>query len=314
MAHIKTAQDRASLVERVAAKLAPRVREEEPVTVGEADEVGEAQQRTVQPAGDPPAPLQRRSKQVAVDLRRLRTAGIFTPDSTLNRTTEEFRLIKRAVLLNATERVHAESKNANLIMVTSCKQGEGKTFVAFNLAMSIAAEKDYSVLLVDADPVRSAVLGELGIRADKGLVDILQDSSLDLAEVLIRTDVEGLSVLPAGQPQPLGAELFASERMGRVMEEISQRYSDRIIIFDTPPVLATTEPAALALHIGQIVFVVEAGKTSRNAIKEALNLISVCPNVGFVLNKARFEFGSARFGSYYKSYRKSYYKSYRRGP
>ena len=312
MTHVKTNREPASLVERAVAKLASEARNEGPPAGAQVRRAEEARRDPARPAGDAPAPLPRESKRMAVDLNKLRAAGIFAPDSALNRTTEEFRLIKRAVLLNADERLHEGAHNANLIMVTSCRQGEGKTFVSFNLAMSIAAEKDHAVLLVDADPNRSAVLARLGIRADGGLVDVLHDSSLNLADVLIRTDVESFSILPAGQPHPLNAELFASARMGQFVAEISKRYADRIIIFDTPPVLATTEPTALALHMGQILFVVEAGKTSRSAIKEALNLIGVCPNIGFVLNRARFEFGGARFGSYYKSYRKSYYKTYRR--
>jgi receptor protein-tyrosine kinase len=284
---------------------------------------GRATERPVGPAGLPaggaPDPSRAgasaevpRSRQVAIDLDRLKAKGIASPDGVPTRTTEEFRLIKRAVLLNVANYAESGTKGANLIMVTSSAQGEGKTFVSLNLAMGIAAEQDFTVLLVDSDLSRSSIPEQLGIEVDKGLIDVLEDPSIDLTEVLIRTNVPGLTVLPAGREHAFSTELLASERMGRLVEELSQRYQDRLIIFDAPPVLATSEASALALHMGQILFVVEAERTSQSAIREALNLISVCPRIGFVLNKARFQFGSARFGSYYSRYKKSYYKTYRR--
>ena len=270
-------------------------------------------------AGDGPDPSRAgpsagapRSREVAIDLDGLKARGIAPPDGVPTRTTEEFRLIKRAVLLNVATYAESGTKGSNLIMVTSSDQGEGKTFVSLNLAMGIAAERDFTVLLVDSDLSRSSIPEQLGIDVDKGLIDVLEDPSVDLAEVLIRTNVPGLTVLPAGSEHALSTELLASERMGRLVKELSQRYQDRLIIFDAPPVLATSEASALAMHMGQILFVVEAERTSQSAIREALNLISVCPRIGFVLNKARFQFGSARFGSYYSKYKKSYYKTYRR--
>ena len=174
--------------------------------------------------------------------------------------------------------------------------------------MSIAAERDMNVLLIDADLSQPSILERLGLKAELGLIDVLGDASVDLADVLIRTNIEGLTLLPAGRPHPLSTEILASVRMEQFMAEIAQRYPDRIILLDTPPVLATSEPATLTMHIGQIVFVVEASKTSQAAIKESLGLISICPDIGFVINKTPFQFGTTRFGSYYKTYGKSYYR------
>ena len=187
-------------------------------------------------------------------------------------------------------------------MVTSSRQGEGKSFVAFNLAMSLASETDKTVLLIDADSSRSSVLRMLGIDAENGFLDLLEDENISFADVMIKTDSDHLSIIPAGHPHVLSSELFAGSNAGSLLEEMSQRYRDRIIIVDAPPVLATSEPTALALHVGQIVFVVDAQKTTKGAINEALGLINVCPNIGFVLNKAEFQFGAARFGSYYDYY------------
>lgn len=309
MAQDSTRVERASLIERAIERLtepegapkpsvAPDVEPKEGVAP-EASPVAEA----------PLAAGGRRSRQVSIDLEKLRSAGGFTPNGIFTRITEEFRMIKRSVLLNMAKRRDEGSINSNLVMVTSSRVGEGKTFVAINLAMSLAAERDKSILLIDADLSNPSILQRLGISAERGLIDVLEDASIDLAEVLLRTNVESLTVLPAGHPHPLSTELLASVRMEQFISEIAQRYSDRIIVLDAPPVLATSEPATLAMHVGQIVFVVEAAKTSQMAVKESLSLISICPDIGFVLNKAPFQFGMTRFGSYYKSYSKSYYRS-----
>ena len=241
----------------------------------------------------------RGSRQVMIDFGKLRHEGILTPDRGRSLTTEEFRIIKNTVLRN---RWQENSNLHNLIMVTSAVPGEGKTFTAINLAMSISSEKDLTVLLIDGDLSRPSIVKRLGIDADKGLLDLLEDPSLDVGDVILRTNVESLSVIPAGKPNHMSTELLASTRMKRLVEEISKRYPDRIIVFDAPPVLATTESSILARHADQIVFVVEAEGTRRSAVKSALDLISTCPNIGMVLNKARPQFGATQFGSYYGGY------------
>jgi receptor protein-tyrosine kinase len=135
--------------------------------------------------------------------------------------------------------------------------------------------------------------------AERGLSNMLTDASLDLSDVMIRTSLPNLSILPPGPADPLTTELLASDRMGRLIEDIAARYSDRVIIFDSPPVLASSEPAVLATHVGQILFVVEADETGESAIREALDLISSCKNIGLVLNKTQSRIGSELFGSYY---------------
>ncbi len=309
MAQDSTRVERSSLIERAIERLTePEGAPRRSVTPDVEPKEGVAA-KAPPVAEAPPASGARRSKQVSIDLEKLRSAGGFTPNGIFTRTTEEFRMIKRSILLNTAKRRDEGSINSNLVMVTSSREGEGKTFVAINLAMSLAAERDKSILLIDADLSNPSILQRLGIRAERGLIDVLEDASVDLADVLLRTNVESLTVLPAGHPHPLSTELLASVRMDEFISEIAQRYPDRIIVLDTPPVLATSEPATLAMHVGQIVFVVEAAKTSQMAVKEALSLISICPDIGFVLNKAPFQFGMTRFGSYYKSYSKSYYRS-----
>jgi receptor protein-tyrosine kinase len=320
MAELKDFKRESSLIERAIQKLAqtPAANQAESPTAAPDG----ARSRSAPPTSRPehtiprrvetitddrdPIPGQQSRKKIQINFQRLESFGVFSPNQGPNRTTEEFRLIKRAVLQNVAQARQEGAKNPNLIMVTSSRQGEGKSFVAFNLAMSMAAESDTSVLLIDADATRSSVLRTLGIQADQGLIDLLRDDRMHFSDVLLKTDIEGLSILPAGPRDPLSTEILASASAANLLEEISKRYADRIIILDAPPVLATSEPSAIALHAGQIVFVVDARSTTKTVLKEALNLIGMYPRLGFVLNRAEFEIGSARFGSYYESYKDSY--------
>jgi receptor protein-tyrosine kinase len=178
-------------------------------------------------------------------------------------------------------------------MVTSALAGEGKTFTAVSLAMSIAMELDNTVLLVDADVANPTLPSVLRFQPAKGLLDVLTDPVNQLSDVLLRTNVPKLSVLPAGTPHRRATELLASETMERLVTELAKRYADRILIFDAPPLLPTTESRVLANHMGQIVVVVEADKTSHGALKQALATIESCPIVTTVLNKAtRSDVGS----------------------
>jgi protein-tyrosine kinase len=241
----------------------------------------------------------RTSRKVEIDLDRLRVHGMLAPDAEHSLLAEEFRLIKRPILLKAMEKGPNSRRNSNLIMVTSARQGEGKTFCSVSLAMSIASEPDLTVLLVDADVAKSNLPDVFGFDADLGLVDVISDDSVGLSDVLLRTQLDNLSILPAGRPHHLATEYLASDRMARLVDDIAERYSDRIIIFDSPPVLASSVASVLALHVGQIIFVVEAGGTPEAALDNALPLVSSCKNVSLLLNKSRAIAGTDKFGAYY---------------
>jgi protein-tyrosine kinase len=224
--------------------------------------------------------------EVSIDLSRLAKAGFVTPDDPKTLTAEEFRVLKRPLLTNIASPA-APIRNANLIMVTSSLPGEGKSFTAINLAISIAMELDKTVLLVDADVARPSVPRVLDLPESKGLMDIIQDKTLRLNEVLLKTNVEKLSILTAGTRDRHSTEVLASEGMGRLLDEMSRRYSDRIIVFDSPPLLMTTEARVLATRMGQVVFVVRAEETPKAAVKEALATIDSCPVRLMVLNQCR---------------------------
>jgi exopolysaccharide/PEP-CTERM locus tyrosine autokinase len=252
----------------------------------------------------PPAPHPPGSsaKRVELNLAKLHQAGIISPDAGRGAVAEEFRAIKRTLLDRVVNEGGPSSKRSNLIMVTSSLPAEGKTFCAINLAMSIAMELDHTVLLVDADVARPSVLKVLGVEAEAGLMDILLDRHVHVQDVMLKTNVDTLSILPAGAPHRHATELLASQAMSRLLDEIANRYADRIVIFDSPPLLPTTEARALATQMGQIVMIVEAETTTQNTLKHALRQIEACPNVNLVYNKAKAFPGGDSYGYY------SYYK------
>lgn len=247
----------------------------------------------------PVEPKSKRSRQGMIDLAALRDLGYVVPDSPATATAEEFRIVKRQLLINAMAEGPNRIENGNLILVCSSQPNEGKTFCATNLALSIASERDLTVLLVDADFAKPEILSTLGLEGGKGLIDVVADPELDLSDCLIRTNIENLSVLPAGRQHNLTTELLASERMGRMIDEIAARYPDRIIIFDSPPCLASSSASVLALHVGQVLFVVEAENTKDAVVRDGLQMMSVCDNVSMLLNKTRYAGVGRRFGTYY---------------
>ena len=227
------------------------------------------------------------SRSVEIDLDKLHAAGFVTPQAQRSLAADEFRVIKRPLLDNASGKSAAPVANGNLIMVTSAMPGEGKSFTAINLALSMAMELDYRVLLVDADVAKPSLMKTLGLPPGPGLLDLLLDPRADMADVMLRTNVEKLTLLPSGSPHPRATELLASDAMNALVEEMGRRYEDRIIIFDSPPLLLTTESRVLATHMGQIVMVVQAEKTLQSQVRHALTTIESCPVKMLVLNQAR---------------------------
>ncbi|MDR1854119.1 MAG: XrtA-associated tyrosine autokinase [Azoarcus sp.] len=233
-----------------------------------------------QPLPDQPC----RSRAIDIDVKRLVKRGMVTPQMPRSRIAEEFRLIKRPLLKNV---ANPAVVNGNLVMVTSSLSGEGKSFTAINLAISMAMEMDYRVLLVDADVARPSILRRLGLLPEQGLLDVLAGEADDLSEVILQTNIEKLSLLPAGMPYERATEMLASDTMTHLLREMSARYADRVIVFDSPPLLMTTESRVLATHMGQIVVVVEAEETTHGTVRQALATIESCPVKMMVLNKSR---------------------------
>lgn len=251
----------------------------------------------------PPARPAVVSRQVELDLDALTVAGFVSPNAPRSQIADQYRVIKRPLIANAMGKGATPVANGNLIMVTSAVAGEGKSFNALNLALSIATELNNTVMLVDADVARPSILRMLGLPASRGLLDLLVDSKTDLSQVLLRTNIDKLTLLPSGTPHPRATELLASDAMNTLIGDIARRYSDRIVIFDSPPLLLTTESRVLATHMGQIVVVVHAEKTLRNDVQHALATIESCPVKMMVLNQAKVGAGEGYgYGGYGQGY------------
>lgn len=243
------------------------------------------------------------SRQVHLDLDALSAAGFVSPNAPRSQIADQYRVIKRPLIANAMGKGAVAVTNGNLIMVTSAVAGEGKSFNALNLAMSIATELNNTVMLVDADVARPSILRMLGLPASRGLLDLLVDDQADLSQVMLKTNIDKLTLLPSGTPHPRATELLASDAMTRLIGDIARRYSDRVIIFDSPPLLLTTESRVLATHMGQIVIVVHAEKTLRNDVQQALATIESCPVKMMVLNQAKAGAGEGYgYGGYGQGY------------
>ena len=246
-----------------------------------------------------------------VDLAALKRAGWLPADSEAQRRlAAELSYVKRPLLANAFDLAHVGGKDADTftrgkrIVVTSAEAGEGKTFAALNLAMSLARETDYEVLLVDGDVSKSDLTRIFGLDGKPGLMDVLADEQRAPAEVIIRTDVPNLLVVPAGEPHPFAAELFRSRRMEHMLDDLVGRNRRRLVVFDSSPLLATTESQVLASHMGQVVMVVAANRTRRQTVNAALQCLSTVQYVGLILNRSSLPAGENYYGSYYERHTK----------
>ncbi|MBC7394753.1 MAG: tyrosine-protein kinase family protein [Variovorax sp.] len=226
------------------------------------------------------------SRRIELDLAAMAAASIVTPSTPRSLIADQFRLIKRPLIHNAMGKGSAPPAHANLIMVTSAVAGEGKSFTSINLAVSIAAELDHTVMLVDADVARPSLPGMLGVPDGRGLLDLLNGSA-EMADVLLKTNIEKLTLLRSGTPHPRATEMLASEAMRQLLDDMAKRYPDRIIVFDSPPLLFTTEARVLATNMGQIVMVVRAGSTLQTDVEHALSTIESCPVRMMMLNQTQ---------------------------
>lgn len=230
-----------------------------------------------------------------IDRDRLRAGGLIVPEEPVSALLEELRIVKRDVIADA-RAGHAAIDQR--ILICSPHQGEGKTYCALNLAIALAAERDVEVVLVDADTMRPSIVERLGIEDGPGLMDALADPSCQPEKLVLRTDIEGLFVLPAGSTGAQDAEYLASVRTADVLDRLTRSAPNRFLIFDTPPALAASPAAELAAHVGQAILVARADETSRAALEDAQQLLSACANIKLLLNAARFSPSGRRFGEY----------------
>jgi exopolysaccharide/PEP-CTERM locus tyrosine autokinase len=269
----------------------------EPEAVPAAKAASEPRTRTV--AAPPRNPSAARSPAQSVDRARLRAAGFIAPDAPIGPLAEEFRIVKRRLLLGVAGKTGVPADKRQTVLICSSQSGEGKTFAVINLALSLAGEQDSEVLLVDADFNKQDILSTLGLNGEPGLVDALADPFVDPESLVIRTDVRGLSVLPAGRNVSNVTELLASERTPEVLDLLTRDRPRRIVLFDSPPALLASPASVLASHVGQLLMVVRADTTTEADLREALRLLSGCAHPSLLLNGAGFAANGRRFGSYY---------------
>lgn len=266
--------------------------------LGMAVPAAPAPTKAPQTAPRQPEPVAPEIRRASVDRARLRAAGFIDPDAPVSGLAEEFRIIKRQLLLGVRDEGTAADKR-RAILVCSASSGEGKTFCAVNLALSMAGETEVEVLLVDGDVNKPGVLAALGLEPGPGMIDALAGPGGDPEAFVIHTDVPGLSVLPAGRHVNNATELLSSPRAVELLARLTARRPNRIVIFDSPPALMASPASVLAAHVGQAVMVVRADRTTEAELREAVALLSGCPNLSLLLNAAAFSAPGRRFGTYY---------------
>lgn len=236
------------------------------------------------------------ARKAELDFARLRAAGLLLPDEMNCPLGREMRVLKRPVLRNAFAADGTAVADGRCVAVTSSLPGEGKTFFAICLAMSVAAELDHSVILVDGDVAKPSLLARLGVSSGLGLLDRLEDPKLPLSDLLVETNVRGLTLMASGRQRTNATELLASAGMMQLRAELLEEFPDSLLLFDSPPLLPSTEARVIATLAGQVVMVVEAGRTPRAALTDALAQIEELPVVNLVLNKFLPSFGGPESG------------------
>ena len=226
-----------------------------------------------------------------IDREALRRGGYILPDAPVTGLAEEFRLVKRQLLRAV------DSGASPSVLIASGQPDEGKTFCALNLALSLASERDVEVLLVDADFNKPEIMKLLGVEAGPGFVDAIEDEGLDVEALVVPTDLGALRLLAAGRQANNVPELLASDRTQVLLDRLTGA-PRRIVIFDSPPVLAASPAAILAAHVGQVILVVRADRTTEADLREAAGLLSACDELSLLLNGAGFAASGRRYGTY----------------
>ncbi len=298
--------DNRSAIEKTVARLKQNPRQietvqTEPSSVAESLPIQKPDEKRQPRKPIGPAPPGVKKQVVAREnpgLASLAVEGLISLENPDPQTIAEFRRIKRPLLAKAFGKGPERIDRGNLIMVTSALPGEGKSSTAINLARSIAMERNHTVLLIDADITVSRLSRMYSLQGTPGLTDLLLDNTLDPREVMARTDFPDLVILPAGRRHEHATELISSNEMERLLNEIASRYVNRVVVFDSPPLLATAEAPVLAKHVGQIVFVVEADRTRQHVVQNALAELDQSKEIGIVLNKCRSKHNAKGYYGY----------------
>lgn len=242
-----------------------------------------------------------RPTRPVIEAAQLEAAGMVSWTRIRSRVSEEIRLLQSQLLRSAFAPADGRQMPLNLVMVTSARPGEGKSFAALNIAAGIARQQDREVLLVDADGKPDSLGQKLGLAGSPGLLDLVAEPGLDLTELVVPSELPKLSLLPVGRPLEQSAELFATRQMASIISGLGRRYADRIVLLDAPPCLSSSDPSTLAPLVGQVVFVIQAEQTQRDEVESALDLVQSCPIIMLLLNKVQMS-TTHSFGAYASPY------------
>lgn len=225
------------------------------------------------------------SPVICVDRAILRKEGFLAPEDQEREFADQYRVVKRPLLNNGIGAGSVGSLHSNLLMIASALPGDGKTFTCINLALSMSIEKDSSVLLVDADVAKPHISHLFAVENEAGLTDVLMNDELNSVDVIIKTDVPGLSIMPAGRKNEYSTELLASKRMARLLASLATADPNRIVLFDSPPLLSASEASVLASGMGQIAMIVRANHTPQQAVLDAIASLDLTKPVNIILNQ-----------------------------
>lgn len=276
-----------SIVEKAIKKLGERA----------SAEVRETPVPAARPRNTAPVSLRVPTQRVAV-AEVLRNSHEFTaPELERRKHADEIRRVKRALLEKLP---HAGSDQPRELLITSSVPAEGKSFTALSIALSVALERDCGVLLIDGDLARPTLSTLLGLQDSPGLTDLLLDRALDPYDLILDTDIPGLWVLPCGRRSSQSPELIASSRMREVLSQIHSADGSRVVIFDSPPLLASNEGQALSQLVHNILLIVRAQSTHPSVVADAMSTIPEGKSVSLVLNRVTKPHGRAFYGEYYK--------------
>ena len=291
-----------SLVERALKKLQESRATPDDASPSESRRVAASVQYVTARTDPPTAPIvelapkvEAPTRIVVVDRAALRSMQLLPPVNLERQIASQYQQVKRPLIASALGKNGGAGKS-QAIMMASALPGEGKTFTSINLALSMALEKDTEVLLVDADVAKPHLTKIFGMQGERGLLDLLTDSSLRPESAILRTDIPGLSLLPAGKQTDTATELIASERMSHIVQQLAASDSRRIILFDSPPLLLSTESRALVPAVGQVVLVVRAEITPRRAVQDALDMIGENTPASLILNQSSVPASEGYYG------------------
>ncbi len=238
--------------------------------------------------------INKQSSIVSIPTRKLRQKGMVTLDMKNRGIIEEFRHLKRNLLKNITK---SDDPMGVGVVVSSAWPGEGKTFTALNLIMSLSMEKTKKILFVDADLEKGEATKFLDLQNHRGLTDYLEDSSLDANDVTLQTNIESLKIIPRGITATHSAEVFSTRRMEELVKEICQNGLYEMVVFDSPPVLVSSSANILSGMADQTLVVIQANETTGKSIREVEEKLVDSRSIGYVLNRASFS--EKKQNSYY---------------